>query len=127
MNCTHCNSENTRKNGHTHNDKQNHLCNDCKRQFVEGGQDWFVSESERVLINKLLLERISLLGICRVCDVSESWLLRYLKKLYADLPEDLNAALTLPDEGSYLSDRFDEEIKRIVKKKNQNYLNRTQK
>lgn len=125
MRCVHCNSENTKKNGHTHYGKQNYFCHNCQRQFVEGGQDWFVSESDKTLINKLLLERISLSGICRVCDVSEQWLLAYIKKLYENLPDDLNADLILPDIEVYLSDRMDEEIGRIevVKKNRLHYRN----
>jgi transposase-like protein len=96
MECPHCKSGVVKKNGHTHYGKQNYQCTGCSRQFVENGQSWFVSASEKVFINKLLLERISLSGICRVCDVSESWLLTYIKELYAHLPDDLNADLTLP-------------------------------
>jgi hypothetical protein len=117
MVCPHCHSERTKKNGHTHYGKQNYQCTTCLRQFVEGGQEWFVDKSERSLIDKLLLERISLAGICRVSGVSESWLLSYIKTLYSNLPEDLNADCILPDTGAYLSDRFDEEVERIMKKK----------
>lgn len=113
MNCSHCNGENTKENGHTHYGKQNYFCQDCQRQFVEGGQDWFVSQSDKSMINKLLLERISLASICRVCDVSQPWLLTYIKELYSNLPDDLNADLTLADLEGYLADRMDEEIGRI--------------
>ena len=125
MKCSHCGSATTKKNGHTHYGKQNYLCHSCNRQFVEGGQDWFVSESDKILINKLLLVRISLSGICRVCDVSEQWLLAYIKKLYENLPDDLNADLTLPDIEAYLADRMDEEIGRIelIKKIRLHYRN----
>jgi DNA-directed RNA polymerase subunit RPC12/RpoP len=114
MKCSHCGRENTKKNGHTHYGKQNYYCHDCQRQFVEGGQGWFVSDSDKVLINKLLLERISLSGICRVCDVSQAWLLNYIKELYANLPDGLNADLSLPDIESYLADRMEEEIDKIA-------------
>ena len=113
MNCPACKSTNIKKNGHTHYGKQNYQCTDCERQFVESGQDWFVSSSEKSLINKLLLERISLSGICRVCDVSETWLLNYIKELYSNLPDDLNADLNLPNLDEYLSARMDEEINRL--------------
>ena len=126
MKCSHCQTENTKKNGHTHYGKQNYYCHSCNRQFVEGGQDWFVNQSDKVLIDKLLLERISLSGICRVCDVSEQWLLGYIKELYGNLPDDLNADAVLPDIASYLSDRMDEEIGRIeVIKKIQLHLKST--
>ncbi|RYE12159.1 MAG: hypothetical protein EOP45_23345 [Sphingobacteriaceae bacterium] len=62
----------------------------------------------------MLLERISLAGICRVCDVSEKWLLSYIKALYNALPDDLNAHLALPDIEAYLADRMDEEISRLL-------------
>ena len=117
MDCPHCYSKNIKKNGHTSYGKQNYQCTDCKRQFVEGGQDWYVSDSDKIIIDKLLLERISLAGICRACDVSESWLSQYIVGLYSDSPDDLNASQTLPEITSYLSDRFDEEIDRISKKK----------
>jgi len=45
--------------------------------------------------------------------VSEQWLLAYIKKLYENLPDDLNADLTLLDIEAYLADRMDEEIGRI--------------
>jgi hypothetical protein len=32
-------SEDTKKNGHTHYGKQNHMCNSCGHQFVLGGVD----------------------------------------------------------------------------------------
>jgi transposase-like protein len=113
MKCSHCSGEHTKKNGHTHYGKQNYYCHNCQIQFVEGGQAWFVSDSDKLLINKLLLERISLSGICRVCDVSQTWLLAYIKELYDNLPDELNADLSLPDMESYLADRMEEEIGKI--------------
>lgn len=119
MKCSYCGSEKTKKNGHTHYGKQNYLCHGCNRQFVEGGSSWYINSYEKSLINKLLLERLSLAGICRVMNVSETWLSGYIKNLYSDLPDDLNASMELPDKESYLSDRFEEEVVRILKKKGQ--------
>lgn len=113
MKCSHCGSEKIKKNGHTHYGKQNYLCHECNRQFVENGQEWFVTDADKLLINKLLLERISLAGICRVCNISEKWLLSYIKALYEALPDDLNADLILPDIETYLAARMDEEISRL--------------
>ena len=128
MTCPSCQSEHSKKNGRTHYGKQNNQCTDCGRQFVESGTAWFVSESDKILINKLLLERISLSGICRVCDVSQRWLLNYIKELYENLPSDLNADLQIPDLENYLNDRMDEEINRInVLKKIQIHFRRTRK
>jgi hypothetical protein len=114
--CSYCKSKNTIKNGETHYGKQNHKCNTCQRQFVLGGTDWFISDSQKILVNDLLLERIPLSGISRVTKISETWLLNYIKKLYKILPDDLNADLSLPDLELYLDKKLDEEIKRLEKK-----------
>lgn len=115
--CPDCKSEYVKKNGFTHNGKQNYRCR-CGRQFVLGGADWYINDSDKELINSLLLERISLNGICRVTGISQSWLLSYLKELYGNLPDDLNAELSFGDEQTWLDDRMDEEIERleVVKK-----------
>ena len=113
MDCPRCGSHKTKKNGTSHTGKQNHFCHDCNRQFLENGQGWFVSEQQRTLVDKLLLERISLAGICRVVEVSESWLLSYIQDLYEKLPEHLNADEFIPPVEDYLADRMDEEIQRI--------------
>jgi len=117
LKCPFCDGENTKKNGHTHNGKQNHMCNNCERQFVKGGQDWFISDYQKDLVDKLLLERISLAGITRVLGISKAWLSAYLKDKYKDLPDDLNVDLSLPETEEYLEDRMDEEIDRLAKKK----------
>ena len=82
-----------------------------------------MNEKDKSLINSLLLERISLSGICRVCNISETWLLSYIKELYANLPLDLHATPMIPNLEEYLSERMDEEIYKILElKKIQIYL-----
>lgn len=124
--CPHCKSEDTKKNGHTHYGKQNYRCKKCGRQFVIGGQNWFISDTQKELIDKLLLERISLAGISRVLNISEPWISAYIDKKYEALPDDLNADLTMPVQSDYLEDRFDEEINRL-EKKSLNRANNTRK
>ena len=113
----HCRSTKTKKNGPTYYDKQNYQCTTCLGQFVESGQDQFVSQADKDLIDKLLLEGLSLAGICRVCDVGQTWLQKYIKSVYENSPDDLNADIVLQDMESYLSDRMDEEINRIESQK----------
>ncbi|MEM9987144.1 MAG: hypothetical protein AAF804_18780 [Bacteroidota bacterium] len=112
--CPSCRSRSVKKNGHLSNGKQNYRCKPCGRQFVATSHSWHINDSDKELINKLLLERISLNGICRVVGVSQSWLLNYIKELYADLPDDLNADQSLPDIETWLEDRMDEEIGRLA-------------
>jgi insertion element IS1 protein InsB len=72
--------------------KQNYRCNECDRQFVEDSQR--IGEELKDLIKVLLLERLSLRGICRVTGVSSTWLLHFITELYCALPYDLNVTLS---------------------------------
>jgi len=87
--CVECLSSKVKKNGHTHYGKQNYQCLECNRQFVEHSQH--VSKEKKEVINRLLLERIALRGICRVMGVSLTWLLGYIVTVYQNLPDSLNA------------------------------------
>jgi hypothetical protein len=57
--------------------------------FTLGGKNWFISSTQIELLDKFLLERLAWRGICRVVNVSLSWLLAYIKKQ----PDDLNYPL----------------------------------
>ena len=76
--CPKCGSYHTIKNGSTHNGKPKRQCKDCGRQFVINPTNKTVSDETKQLIDKLLLERISLRGIARVTGVSWSWLQNYV-------------------------------------------------
>jgi IS1 family transposase/transposase-like protein len=94
--CPRCLSTNVKKYGLNFNQsKQQHKCKDCKYKFVDKGQDWFISLPKQQLVKKLLAERISLRGICRVLDISLTWLLRFLKELYGQLPDDLHCQIPI--------------------------------
>jgi IS1 family transposase len=79
-----------KKNGHTHNGKQNHHCKDCGRQFVRCFEQYRVSDETRGLIEHLLVERISLRGICRAVGVGLKWLLGFLVHCCEALPDHLH-------------------------------------
>ena len=117
LSCPSCKSDEIKKNGLTSYSKQNYMCKNCGRQFVENGSEWFVSDQTKKIIDKLLLERLSFAGICRAMQVSKSWLLNYIKELYCQLSDHLYVEEELPDMEEYLDDRFDEEIKRIERLK----------
>ncbi len=89
-NCPNCSSEKTVKNGHIHNGKQRYKCHDCGRQFVENPEKILISQEKRELIDRLLLERISLAGITRVVKVSERWLQTYVNEKYALVPREIS-------------------------------------
>jgi hypothetical protein len=79
-----------KKHGHIHNGKQNHQCKDCGRQFVECLEQYLVSEETRALVERLLLERLSLHGICRAVRVKLKWLLGFLVNCFEALPDPLH-------------------------------------
>ena len=91
--CPCCESTYLVKNGFSHSRKQNRICKDCSRQFLENSQDHFITEEEKSLIRRLLLERLSYAAICRVANVSYNWLLRFAEKEYKIAPENLNIVL----------------------------------
>jgi transposase-like protein len=91
LRCPHCGLSHIKLNGHTHYGKQNHLCLSCRRQFVEDSQR--ITAEDRQMIKRMLLERLSLLGICRVMSISLRWLLSFIGELYEALPDDLYVQL----------------------------------
>ena len=88
--CPQCQSPKFKKNGHIHNGKQNHHCHDCGRQFVQCFEQYLISEDKRGLIERLLLERISLRGICRAVGGTRKWLLGFLVQCFEALPDHLH-------------------------------------
>lgn len=89
-NCPNCKSKDVVKNGFIHNGNQNHKCKTCGRQFVEAPRQKIISEETKALIDKLLLEKIPLAGIARVCNVSETWLQDYVNRKYEAIPQQVN-------------------------------------
>jgi transposase-like protein len=80
MKCPRCYSQYILKNGHIHTGKQNFKCRDCARQFVMNARSQPISKSTIELIDRLLLEKISLAGIVRATGVSERWLQSYVNQ-----------------------------------------------
>ena len=89
INCPNCYSEKIVKNGHIHNGKQRFKCNKCNLQFVENPQKILINQDKRELIDRLLLEKISLAGIARAVKVSERWLQTYINNKYAVIPRKI--------------------------------------
>ena len=88
--CPRCQSPKYKRNGRIHNGKQNHQCKDCGRQFVNCCEQYLPSEDTRTLIERLLVERISLRGICRAVGVTLKWLLGCLVQCFVALPDHLH-------------------------------------
>jgi insertion element IS1 protein InsB len=86
-NCPRCRSSQVIKNGRIHNGKSKFACKACRRQFVENPEWKPISAETKALIDKLLLERVSLAGIVRVTGVSAGWLQDYVNAKYASQPQ----------------------------------------
>ncbi len=94
--CPRCASCQTVKNGHIHNGKQRFKCSECRRQFIEQPTKKVIDQAARDLIDRLLLERISLAGIARVAQVSEQWLQTYVNEKYAIVPRSVEISPKKP-------------------------------
>lgn len=88
INCPNCLSLIIKRNGKTHNGKQNHKCLECNRQFVLNPEN-HITDYDKEIIKKLLLERITLRGICRVMNISMTWLLDFVTNVYEQIPQEL--------------------------------------
>src|SRR5436190_23933615 len=84
--CPSCGSSLVVRNGHIHNGKAKFACKACQRQFVENPAWRPISDETKQLIDKLLLERLSLAAIARVCGVSKRWLQFYVNAKYEAVP-----------------------------------------
>jgi IS1 family transposase/transposase-like protein len=89
MCCPDCNSQQFIKNGINATGKQNYKCLDCGRQFVTDPLKSPITDTTKALIDRLLLERISLAGIARVTGVSESWLQTYVNQKYQNVSREV--------------------------------------
>ena len=89
MSCPRCGSYYVVKNGVSLSNKQKYKCRDCGKQFVLNPEK-YISEEKKAIIDKLLLEKISLRGIARSVGVSGVWLQKYVKEKYQEQPEELN-------------------------------------
>src|SRR3954465_5400897 len=87
--CPQCGSRGYKRKGHIQTGKQNHRCKVCGRAFVLTPENHVITEEQQALIERLLLERISLRGICRAVGVGLRWLLRFMVARFATAPEHL--------------------------------------
>ncbi len=93
--CPACGSTQFKKNGHSHSGKQNHQCMTCGRQFVASAAERIISHEQRMLIEHLRRERISLRGLCRAVGGSRTWLLHFMVERFAACPDHLHVQLAV--------------------------------
>ena len=77
ISCPNCRSLTIRKNGSIHNGKQKYQCLSCLKQFVKDPENKTIPKDTKDRIRRSLLERVSLEGICRIFDISMTWLVMH--------------------------------------------------
>lgn len=90
--CPTCSSKKIIKNGSTHHKKPKYLCKECGRQFVYNPQKKVISSETKLIIERLLLEKIPLAGIARALDISCTWLQKYVNKKYESTPREIRVS-----------------------------------
>ena len=117
--CPSCGSQHTVRNGKIHNKKPKYQCQDCKRQFVEKLTKKVIDQETLELIDRLLLEKISLAGIARATQVSETWLQKYVNDKYAQVPQQVQVS---PKPKGKLTIECDEAWSFVGKKNNKQWI-----
>ena len=120
MKCPECDSQKTVKNGLRYNGKQNFKCSDCGRQFVENpSAHYCIPDDKKALIDRLLLEKLSLAGIARAAEVSERWLQYYVNLKYDEVPKSISVT---PKKKSRLTVECDEMWSFVGSKENKQWI-----
>jgi hypothetical protein len=88
--CPACGSQHFKNNGHIHTGKQHHPCQACGRQCVLQADNRVMNEEQRILVERLRCENISLHGICRAVRVNIRWLMDFIVALFQALPDHLH-------------------------------------
>ena len=98
MKCPHCQSEHSRKNGHKRG-KQNHLCLDCGRQFIENPKPHRgYSDEVRRLCLRMYVNGMGFRAIERVTGVHHTTVITWVKQVGQSLPES-EALESIPNVG----------------------------
>jgi len=98
MQCPKCESNHSRKNG-VRRGKQNYICVDCRRQFVERGESkrGYSDEVKRECL-KMYVNGMGLRGIERVKGVHHTTVITWVKQVSKRLPDTYEPE-TIPDVG----------------------------
>jgi hypothetical protein len=104
--CPQGHSSKYKQNGHIHHGKQQQHGRDWGGQFVACFEPYLVSNATRARIERVLLERLALRGICRAVGVGLKWLLGFLVQCYKARPAHLNAQ-AVPCNGAVMMQRLE--------------------
>ena len=86
MKCPECSSEHMRKNGHRQH-KQNYICVECRRQFLNEYEPKGYSDDVKRLCLKRYVNGMGVRGISRVTDIAHTTILNWIAQSGELLPE----------------------------------------
>ena len=86
MKCPECSSEHIRKNGHRQH-KQNYICVECRRQFLNEYEPKGYSDDVKRLCLKMYVNGMGVRGISRVTDIAHTTILNWIAQSGELLPE----------------------------------------
>jgi transposase-like protein len=84
LTCPHCQSDQLKRNGHTHDGRQRYRCLDCGRQHREHPRERGYNETDKQRILNAYQERSSARGIQRTFGVSRHTVAAWVKKSRVD-------------------------------------------
>jgi transposase-like protein len=82
--CPRCRCAHVVRNGKTKAGSANFRCRGCDRCFVADPKRNPITEERKDLVDRLLLERLSLRAISRATGISRSWLQGHVNELYRE-------------------------------------------
>ncbi|NUN67153.1 IS1 family transposase (plasmid) [Pseudanabaena biceps] len=97
MKCPKCGSSHIRKNG-KRGDKQNHICADCGRQFIDSYSVLGYSQDIKKICLKMYCNGMGFRQIERCTDVSHNSVINWVREVAKPLPEHPPIE-TIPDVG----------------------------
>jgi IS1 family transposase/transposase-like protein len=86
MKCPDCGGTHIRKNGHRQA-KQNYICVDCKRQFLDEYTPRGYSDDVKRLCLKMYVNGMGVRGISRVTEISHVTILNWIEQTGENLPD----------------------------------------
>jgi insertion element IS1 protein InsB len=86
LKCPECGGTQIRKNGHRQS-KQNYICVDCKRQFLDQYEVRGYSEDVKQLCLKMYVNGMGVRGISRVTEISHVTILNWIEQVGEKLPD----------------------------------------
>ena len=97
MQCPECGSQHIRKNGHR-GDKQNYICVNCHRQFIDHYDIDGYSDDVKRLCVRMYVNGMGFRGISRVTGIAHTSLITWVKQVGAYLPDAYDPE-TIPQVG----------------------------